>query len=228
MTTGTYTTIIVNGFWKNNSSLVQLLGLCPLLAVSNTIVNAIGLGIATILVLTITNTLISALRNYIPHEIRLPVFVLLIACSVTSVELFIKAYYYDLYLVLGIFIPLIVTNCFVIGRAEAFAIKNPVGHSIVDAISIGLGFTFVIACLAGIREIVGQGTLFASADIMFGEGAKFLPITVFENYRGFLLAILPPGAFLVLGLLIAGKNWLDNRAKKKVNVISIQAVENQI
>ncbi len=223
-----YKSIIINGLWTNNSSFVQLLGLCPLLAVSNTVVNGVGLGIATILVLIITNTLISALRNYIPHEIRLPIFVLLIACSVSAVEFFIKAYYYDLYMVLGIFIPLIVTNCFVIGRAEAFAIKNTVGHSIVDAISIGIGFTIAIALLAGVREIIGQGTLFANADIMFGESAKFLTITVFENYRGFLLAILPPGAFLVLGLLIAGKNWLESRAKKSIKIIPIKLVENTL
>ncbi len=223
-----YKSIIINGLWTNNTSFVQLLGLCPLLAVSNTVVNGVGLGIATILVLVITNTLISALRNYIPHEIRLPIFVLLIACSVSAVEFFIKAYYYDLYLVLGIFIPLIVTNCFVIGRAEAFAIKNTVGHSIVDAISIGIGFTIAIALLAGVREIIGQGTLFANADIMFGESAKFLTITVFENYRGFLLAILPPGAFLVLGLLIAGKNWLESRAKKSIKTIPIKLVENTL
>lgn len=223
-----YKKIIIDGLWKNNTSFVQLLGLCPLLAISNNVVNAVGLGVATILVLIITNTLISALRNYIPHEIRLPIFVLLIACSVSAVEFFIKAYYYDLYMVLGIFIPLIVTNCFVIGRAEAFAVKNTVGHSIVDAISIGLGFTFAIACLAGIREILGQGTLFAGADVMFGESAKFLTITVFENYRGFLLAILPPGAFLVLGILIAGKNWLESRAKKTSKIIPIKLVESTL
>jgi Na+-translocating ferredoxin:NAD+ oxidoreductase subunit E len=223
-----YKSIMINGLWTNNAGFVQLLGLCPLLAVSNTLVNGVGLGIATISVLIITNTLISALRNYIPHEIRLPIFVLLIACSVSAVEFFIKAYYYDLYLVLGIFIPLIVTNCFVIGRAEAFAIKNTVGHSIVDAISIGIGFTIAIALLAGVREIIGQGTLFANADIMFGESAKFLTITVFENYRGFLLAILPPGAFLVLGLLIAGKNWLDSRAKKSIKIIPVKLVENTL
>ncbi|MEY3218912.1 MAG: hypothetical protein RIT27_269 [Pseudomonadota bacterium] len=228
MSNQTYRKIIIDGIWKNNTSFVQLLGLCPLLAVSNTVVNGIGLGIATILVLIITNTLISALRNYIPHEVRLPVFVLLIACSVTAVELFIKAYYYDLYLVLGIFIPLIVTNCFVIGRAEAFAVKNTVQHSIVDAISIGIGFTIAIALLAGIREVLGQGTLFANADVMFGESAKFLTITVFEHYRGFLLAILPPGAFLVLGLLIAGKNWLEQRAKKSIEEIPVKLVKNTL
>lgn len=228
MSNQTYRNIIVDGIWKNNTSFVQLLGLCPLLAVSNTVVNGVGLGIATILVLIITNTLISVLRNYIPHEVRLPIFVLLIACSVTAVELLMKAYYYDLYLVLGIFIPLIVTNCFVIGRAEAFAIKNTVQHSIVDAISVGIGFTIAIALLAGIREILGQGTLFANADVMFGESARFLTITVFEDYRGFLLAILPPGAFLVLGLLIAGKNWLEHRAKKSLQTIPIKLVENTL
>jgi len=228
MSDQTYKNIIINGVWKNNTSFVQLLGLCPLLAMSNTVVNGVGLGIATILVLIITNTLISALRNYIPHEVRLPIFVLLIACSVTAVELLMKAYYYDLYSVLGIFIPLIVTNCFVIGRAEAFAAKNTVQHSIVDAISIGIGFTIAIALLASIREILGQGTLFANADIMFGESAKFLTITVFEHYRGFLLAILPPGAFLVLGLFIAGKNWLEQRAKKSLQTIPIKLVENTL
>jgi len=212
MATTTYTKIVQEGLWTNNAGLVQLLGLCPLLAVTGTLINGLGLGIATTLILISSNVTVSLIRNIVPSEVRLPVFVLVIASFVTAVEMLMKAFYYDLYLVLGIFIPLIVTNCAVIGRAEAFASKNTVMRSLVDGLMMGIGFTLVLMALGGMRELFGYGTLFSQAELMFGEGAEWMKIYVFsEDYRGFLLAILSPGAFLGMGLLIALKNFIDKK-----------------
>jgi len=215
MSSPRYLDIIRDGLWTQNTGLVRLLGLCPLLAVSNNVVNGVGLGLATTLSLVLSNVLVSLIRNWVPTEIRLPVFVLVIASSVTAVELVMKAFYYDLYLVLGIFIPLIVTNCAVIGRAEAFAAKNTVGRSLVDGLSTGLGFTWVLSSLGGLREILAQGTLFGQAEMMFGTLAQGVTVHLFDHYGGFLIAALPPGAFIGLALLIALKNWLDQRLKSR-------------
>jgi electron transport complex protein RnfE len=204
-----YQDIIQQGLWKNNVGLVQLLGLCPLLAVTGTLINGLGLGLATLLILVASNVSVSLIRHMIPNEIRLPVFVLVIASFVTAVEMIIKAFYYDLHLALGIFIPLIVTNCSIIGRAEAFASKQSVDKALLDGLMMGLGFTFVLVILGGLRELLGHGTLFAQAEFLFGEMAKGMTITLIEDYRGFLLAILPPGAFFGLALLIALKNAID-------------------
>lgn len=209
-----YQKITADGFWHNNPGLVQLLGLCPLLAVSGTVINALGLGLATTLVLTGSNILVSSIRHVVRPELRIPVFVMVIASLVTAVELSMKAWFYDLYQVLGIFIPLIVTNCAIIARAEAFASKNNIARSCIDGLSMGLGFTLVLVILGAVREVLGQGTLFSFAELMFGEGAKWMTITVIDDYRGFLLAILPPGAFIGLGFLIAIKNRIDRRLKQ--------------
>ena len=211
--------IAQNGLWTNNVALVQLLGLCPLLAVTSTLVNGIGLGIATLITLVLSNTLVSLIRGFIRNEVRLPVFVLIIASIVTVIELMMKAFFYDLYLVLGIFIPLIVTNCAIIGRAEGFASKNPVGVSALDGLMMGLGFLIVLSLLGALREIIGFGTLFSHAQLMFGEAAKALTIVFNPDYRGFLLAVLPPGAFFGLALLIAGKNLVETRRKQKSGLI---------
>jgi electron transport complex protein RnfE len=200
--------ILKNGLWDNNQAFVALLGLCPLLAVSNTAINSLGLGLATTFTLIASNLAISALRQFIPNEIRLPVFVLIIACIVTMVELLMKAWFYELYKILGIFIPLIVTNCVILGRAEMYASKNPPEKAWQDGLAMGLGFTIVLLLLGGMRELIGTGVLFAHADFMFGEIAKNWQITVIHDYSGVLLAILPPGAFIGLGLLIALKNIL--------------------
>ncbi len=208
-----------NGVWTNNVALVQLLGLCPLLAVTSTVVNGIGLGIATLITLVLSNTLVSLIRGFVRSEVRLPVFVLIIASIVTIIELTMKALFYDLYLVLGIFIPLIVTNCAIIGRAEGFASKNPVGVSALDGFMMGLGFLIVLSLLGAMREVIGFGTLFSHADLMFGETAKALTIVFNHEYRGFLLAVLPPGAFFGLALLIAGKNIVETRSRQKAGVI---------
>ncbi|AFJ02263.1 Electron transport complex protein RnfE [Methylophaga frappieri] len=205
--------IIVDGLWKNNPGLVQLLGLCPLLAVTNNVINGLGLGLATILTLVASNGTISLLRNHIPDEARLPVFVMIIASVVTAIELAMNAWFHELYLILGIFIPLIVTNCAIIGRAEAFAARNPVNPALLDGLMMGIGFLLVLVALGGLRELLGSGTLFSDAHLMFGEGARGLTLTVFEDYRGFLMALLPPGAFIGLGLIVALKNAIDDRQK---------------
>jgi len=208
--------IFYNGLWKQNTGLVQLLGLCPLLAVSSTVVNAVSLGLATALVMAIASASTALIRNYVPNEIRIPVFILIIAVLVTVVQYLMNAYMYRLYIVLGIFIPLIVTNCIVLARIEAYSSKNPALHSALDGLAMGLGLTAVLAVLGGIREILGHGTLLSGIDMALGESAKSLVITVIPEYHGFLLAILPPGAFIVLGLLIAARNWLNLRAEAKL------------
>ncbi len=204
------------GLWENNPALVQILGMCPLLAVTTTVVNGIGLGVATLVTLVLSNATVSLIRDWLRPEIRIPVFVMVIAAIVTAIELAMNAYVHDLYLALGIFIPLIVTNCSIIARAEAFASKNPLLPSIVDGFMMGLGFTLVLVVLGLMREILGQGTLMADAHIMFGEAARAWKVTVIDDYRGFLLAILPPGAFIGLGAMIAVKNLIDARGKKAV------------
>lgn len=198
-----------NGLWTNNPGLVQLLGLCPLLAVSNSVVNALGLGLATLLVLVLSNTVVAAIRNIVRDEIRIPVFVLVIAAFVTTVELAMNAWLHELYTILGIFIPLIVTNCAIIGRAEAFAARNPIGLAALDGFMMGLGFTLALVALGAMREVLGAGTLLADAHLLFGEGARGWTLTLVGDFRGFLLAVLPPGAFIGLGLLVAGKNGVD-------------------
>ena len=203
--------IVSDGLWTNNQALVALLGLCPLLAVTSSAINGLGLGLATTAVLTASNASVSLIRNLVRPEVRLPVFVLVIASFVTAVELSMQAWFFELYKVLGIFIPLIVTNCAIIGRAEAFASKNRLGRALADGLAMGIGFTLVLVTLGGARELVGQGTLLSQAHLMFGEGARDLAISLGDNFHGALLAILPPGAFLGLGLLIALKNVIDKQ-----------------
>ncbi len=210
-----YKPIATDGLWKNNAVFAQMLGLCPLLAVSNTVVNALGLGLATIMVLILSNMSVSLIRNIVRPEIRLPVFVVIIASAVTTIELIIHAWFHELYLVLGIFIPLIVTNCAIIARAESFASKNTVGKSMFDGLMTGLGFALVLVTLGALREIIGMGTLFSNAHIMFGEGMQWLTIEVFSNYEGFLLAVLPPGAFMGLAVLLALHNLINNKIAYK-------------
>ncbi|MBE3673112.1 MULTISPECIES: electron transport complex subunit E [Pseudoalteromonas] len=208
-------TLYKEGVWVNNPALVQLLGLCPLLAVTSTVTNALGLGLATLLVLIGSNVTVSIVRNWVPKDIRIPVFVMIIAGFVTIVQLLMNAYTFGLYQSLGIFIPLIVTNCAIIGRAEAYASKNPVHLSAFDGLMMGLGFMAVLLVLGTMRELIGQGTLFDGADLLLGQWAQSLRIEVFNFDNQFLLAILPPGAFLGLGLLIAAKNVIDAQIKSK-------------
>lgn len=190
--------VIVQGLWKNNSALVQLLGMCPLLAVTSTATNALGLGLATTLVLTLTNLSISALRRWTPSEIRIPIYVMIIASVVSIVQMLINAYAFGLYQSLGIFIPLIVTNCIVVGRAEAFAVKNSPAMSALDGFSIGMGATCAMFVLGSLREILGNGTLFDGADALLGGWAKALRVEVFHTDTPFLLAMLPLARLLAL------------------------------
>ena len=207
-----YREITLNGLWKNNPGLVQLLGLCPLMAVTTNMVNGLGLGLATLVALVSSNVAISIVRHYISEEIRIPAFVMIIAANVTLIEMLIKAYFHDLYNILGIFIPLIVTNCIVIGRSEAYAAKNPPIHAGLDSLMMGIGFMLVLMVLGGLRELVGNGTLFSEAHLMFGEAARSLTLSFGDDFKGLLLAALPPGAFIGLGFLVALKNWLDRRS----------------
>lgn len=207
----TYKEITINGLWKNNPGLVQLLGLCPLMAVTTNFVNGLGLGLATIIALVSSNLAISIVRLYIRPEVRIPIFVLIIAANVTLIEMLMKAYFHGLYNILGIFIPLIVTNCIVIGRSEAYASKHPPIHSGLDSLMMGFGFMLVLVVLGGMRELIGNGTLFAQSQLMFGEAARHMTLTLGENYKGMLLAALPPGAFIGLGCLVAAKNYIDQR-----------------
>lgn len=207
--------ISLAGLWRNNPALVQLLGLCPLLAVTATLINGLGLGLATTLVLIGSNVTVSLIRNVIKNEIRIPVFVMIIASFVTVVQLMMNAFTYELYLALGIFIPLIVTNCAIIGRAEAFASKSSPLPAALDGLMMGLGFTAVLMILGGMREILGAGTLFAGSERLFGAIAANWELTLYTSDNAFLLAILPPGAFLGMGLLIAAKNVLDKKLTER-------------
>ena len=215
MSDNKYNEISKNGLWNNNVALVQLLGLCPLLAVTGTVINGLGLGIATLLTLVISNAIVSTIRHLVRPEVRVPVFVLIIASVVTAIELSMNAWLYELYTVLGIFIPLIVTNCGILARAEAFASKNTLLPSIIDGLMMGLGFTAVLVLLGAIREILGYGTLMSNSHLMFGEIAREWTLVFVDDYSGFLLAILPPGAFLGMGFIIALKNVIDKQQQKK-------------
>jgi len=209
-----YKKISMDGLWNNNPATVQILGLCPLLAVTGSVVNAMGLGLATLVVLMGSNACVSLIRNYVTDAVRLPAFVMIIAAMVTVIEMLMQAYTFELYEILGIFIPLIVTNCAVLGRADAFASKNAILPSMVDGFMMGLGFLIILLILGGMRELVGQGTLFTNMQLLFGPMAANWELTVIDNYGGFLLAVLPPGAFLGLGLIIAGKNVIDKHLKE--------------
>lgn len=213
----------LQGMWKNNPALVQLLGLCPLLAVTATFINGLGLGIATTLVLIGSNVTVSLVRNVVRNEIRIPVFVMIIAAFVTIIQLLMNAYTYELYLALGIFIPLIVTNCAIIGRAEAYASKNGPVPAAFDGLMMGIGFTLVLVILGGMREILGAGTLFSGADRLFGPVASQWTLQLFTTDSPFLLAILPPGAFLGMGLLIAIKNMIDARIAAQSSAVTEKA-----
>jgi electron transport complex protein RnfE len=213
--------IFRSGLWDDNPGLVQLLGLCPLLAVTTTLVNGISLGLATMLVLACSNLLVSASRRWLASEIRIPMYVLIIASLVTCVELLFKAYFPALDRSLGIFIPLIVTNCAVVARAEVFASRNPVGQSIIDGLGMGLGFALLLTAIGTFRELIGQGTVFYRVDMLFG-GEPFRGLLVTDG--GFLLALLPPGAFFSLALAVAFKNALDRRRREHVGAIARQSI----
>jgi electron transport complex protein RnfE len=206
--------ILSDGAWRQNTGLVVLLGLCPLLAVTNTLINGLALGLATMLTLMVSNLSVSVMRGVLKPEIRIPAFVLIIASVVTVIELLMHAFFYDLFRVLGIFIPLIVTNCAIIGRAEAFASRNKPLPSLVDGFATGLGFCITLVLLGALRELTGRGTLLTGADMLLGSWGQSLTLTIIPDHPGFLLALLPPGAFFGLALLIASrKAWEIRRAE---------------
>ncbi len=209
-----YQKIAFDGLWRNNTATVQLLGLCPLLACSGSVVNGLGVGLATTLELVTSNAAVSLLRHHIPDTIRIPIFVMIIAAFVSCIELFMHAFTYQLYQILGIFIPLIVTNCALLGRAEAFASKNNTAAAAFDGLMVGIGFTLILVLLGAMRELLGNGTLFANMHLLFGDIAKDWTLSI-PNYKKFLFFILPPSAFLCLGLIIAGKNIIDERLKNR-------------
>ncbi|MDP2514761.1 electron transport complex subunit E [Photobacterium damselae subsp. piscicida] len=219
----TNTELMKNGLWYNNPTVVQLLGLCPLLAVSATVTNALGLGLATTMVLVGSNLIVSLICNVVPSEIRIPIFVMIIAALVTCVQLLMNAYTYGLYKSLGIFIALIVTNCIIIGRAESFASKNKPLPAVLDGLWMGLGMTSALVILGAMRELLSKGTLFDGADCLLGSWASSLRIEVFHYNNGFLLAMLPPGAFFGVGLMIALKNVIDKKQQDKKHAVEQQA-----
>nr|WP_235864823.1 electron transport complex subunit E [Pseudothauera lacus] len=206
-----YRGIVGRGLWSENMVFAQMLALCPLLAVTGTATNGLGMGLASTAVLLLANVGVALIRNWVSPSVRIPVFVVLIASLVTLVDMSINAWLHDLYKVLGLFIALIVCNCGILGRAEAFASKNPVGAAAVDGLAMGLGFTIALVVLGAVREILGAGTLFAGASLLLGEPFHFMELTLIRDYKGFLLMILPPGGFLALGFLIAGKRVWDTR-----------------
>ncbi len=211
--------LAMDGLWKNNPALVQVLGLCPLLAISNTTVNAIGLAIATLVTLVVANGVVSLIRDWVRSEVRLPVYVMVIASVVTIIELVMNAHFHSLYNTLGIFIPLIVTNCIIIARAEGFASRHAFGFSVFDGFVMGAGFGLVLVALGAMREVIGFGTLLADADQLFGPVAMDWGIRVLPEQTTFLLALMPPGAFIGLALLVAFKQAIDQRATRRARAV---------
>lgn len=213
--TNNYATIAKDGLWNNNIVFAQALGLCPLLAVTGTASNGLGMGLATSVVMIASGMMIGMLRGIITPQVRIPVFVLIIAVLVTMVDMFMNAWVHDLHKVLGLFIPLIVTNCAILGRAESFASRNRVLPSLFDGLMMGMGFTLALVLLGAVREFLGSGTLFANASLLLGAWATHLEMVLIPEYKGFLLIILPPGGFLVLGFILAAKRLLDNRLSER-------------
>ena len=219
-----YRELSLNGLWKNNPAIVQLLGLCPLLAVTGSVVNAMGLAAATTLVLICSNASVSLVRNIVSDAVRLPVFVMIIAAAVTCIELLMQAFTYELYQILGIFLPLITTNCVILGRADAFACKNSFAPSVYDGFIMGAGFAVILILLGALRELIGTGALFANMDLLFGPAAASWKVVLISDYQSFLLAILPPGAFIFTGLIIACKNLIDTSIKQRQDALKEKPV----
>jgi electron transport complex protein RnfE len=210
-----YWQITRDGLWDKNVVFTQMLALCPALAVTSTATNGLGMGLASTAVLLGANVLIAALRHLISPDVRIPVFIVLIATLVTLVDMALNAWLHELYKVLGLFIALIVVNCAILGRAESFASKNPVMASALDGLMMGLGFTLALIAIGGTREILGSGTLFKDAHLLLGEAFSFLELTLIPGYKGFLLMILPPGGFLAVGFLLAVKRIIDQRSARR-------------
>lgn len=209
-----------DGLWDNNIVFSQSIGLCPLLAVTGTAVNGLGMGLATTAVMVVCSALVSRTRLLIPPEIRIPIFVVLIAMVVTLVDMLMNAWLHEMHKVLGLFIPLIVTNCAILGRVEAYASRRPVPEAAMDGLMMGLGFTLALVVLGAAREILGEGTLFANASLLLGHSFAGMETVIIEKYRGFLLMALPPGGFLMLGFILAGKKILDRKLQARSKAVS--------
>lgn len=208
-----YRRLAKDGLWSNNMVFAQMLALCPVMAVTGTATNGLGMGLATLFVLVGANLIISMIRHTISQAIRIPVYIVIIATLVTLTDMLINAFAYELYKVLGLFIALIVVNCAILGRAEAFASKNTVWDSLVDSILMGIGLTWALVAIGGFREILGSGTLFANADLLLGDAFGFLEVTIIPEYKGFLIMVLPPGGFIAVGFLLALKRWIDKKVE---------------
>jgi len=222
-----YKQIAKEGLWDNNVVMSQMLALCPLLAVTGTATNGLGMGIATLTVLVLSGFSVSIIRDLITPDVRIPVFVLLIATVVTLVDMTMNAWLHDLHKVLGLFILLIVTNCAILGRAESFASHNNIRMSVFDGLMMGLGFTLSLVILGAVREIIGSGTLFANASLLLGGSFKFLELQLIPDYRGFLLAVLPPGGFIALGFILAGKRMIDSRTSDRQEESAVDVSNNE-
>jgi electron transport complex protein RnfE len=207
--------IVRDGLWRQNIVFAQMLALCPLLAVTSSATNGLGMGLASTAVLLVSNTIVAAIRHRVSASVRIPTFIVLIATLVTLVDMSLNAWLHELHRVLGLFIALIVVNCAILGRAEAFASKRPVADSALDGLAMGAGFTLALVVLGGVRELLGSGTLFAGASLLLGESFRFLELTVIPDYRGFLMMILPPGGFLALGFLIALQRVVEGRQMRR-------------
>jgi electron transport complex protein RnfE len=218
-----YGTIIRDGLWDNNGVLSMLLGLCPTMAMTATATNGFGMGLATAAVMAASNLLVSVFRNQITQEVRIPVYILIVASMVTVVDLAMNAWMHELYKVLGLFIPLIVSNCLPLARLEAFAAKQPVLPSLMDGIFMGLGFTLALTAIGAVREVIGSGTLFADASLLLGPAFKFMELRLLPENMGVLMMILPPGGFLVAGLLVVVKRMIDVRAGKPIQMAGAHA-----
>jgi Na+-translocating ferredoxin:NAD+ oxidoreductase subunit E len=216
-----YARITRDGLWNNNIVFAQTLGMCPTMAVTSTATNGLGMGLATTAVMVASNMLISSIRHAVSEEVRIPVYIVIIATLVTLVDVSINAWAHDLYKVLGLYIALIVANCAVLGRAEAFAAKNQILPSGMDGLMMGLGFTFALTTIGAVREILGAGTLFADAHLLLGPAFSFMEMKLIPDYKGFLLMILPPGGFLALGFLIAAKRVIDRRRASVAEAVQV-------
>ncbi|MEW5755288.1 MAG: electron transport complex subunit E [Pseudomonadota bacterium] len=213
-----YRTIARDGLWENNGVFGMLLGLCPTMAMTTSATNGLGMGLATAVVMAASGLLVSLFRHHITQEVRIPVYILIVAVMVTLVDLAMNAWMHELYKVLGLFIPLIVSNCLPLARLEAFAAKEPVLPSLADGVFMGLGFTLALTVIGAVREISGSGTLFADASLLLGPAFKFMETRLLPADTGILMMILPPGGFLVAGLLVVGKRILDVRAGKAIQM----------
>ena len=213
-----YKTIVRDGLWDNNGVFSMLLGMCPTMAMTTSASNGLGMGLATAVVMAASSLLVATFRNQITQEVRIPVYILIVASMVTLVDLCMNAWMHELYKVLGLFIPLIVSNCLPLARLESFASKEPVLPSFLDGLFMGIGFTIALTSIGAVREIFGSGTLFADASLLMGPAFKFMEMRLMPGDMGVLMMILPPGGFLVTGFLVVAKRMIDLKAGKAIQM----------